>query len=53
MDVGARAQLAERVGGLAVQLGQPRGDVLLRGVDDGVRADGQRGLQPLGEDVSA
>jgi DNA-binding MarR family transcriptional regulator len=51
VDVGAGAGLAERVGRLAVQLGQPGGDVLGSGVDDGVSADRQCGLEALGDDV--
>jgi len=51
VDVGASGGLAEGVCGRAVQFGEAGGDVFGRGVDDGVGADSEGGLQALGDDV--
>src|SRR6266508_3612077 len=49
VDVGASGGLAEGVCGRAVQFGEAGGDVFGRGVDDGVGADSEGGLQALGD----
>jgi len=51
VDIGARTGLTDPAGRRPVQFEQARLHVLLGRVDDRVRADGERPLQPRGNDV--